>query len=114
LKKNNLFIYMMNHIVSTFNNSTHIIIRTLLCTVAVLFCLYVFLIHATVQHIATRKSIEEKSALLNSHMSTLESKLLALREDLTWEHAEALGYVASNNTIFIKAEQALSFAEYGE
>lgn len=66
-----------------------------------LFGCYMYLITASVVNVVVAKESQQIVSSLQSDITTLESRYMALQYTIDEQEAQAQGYVASNNKVFI-------------
>lgn len=77
------------------------IFRGLLCSFGTLFLVYIYLIGSITFNVLSRKSLESEIRDLNSKVGELELASLNLVNDIDIERGIAMGFVRSENVIFV-------------
>lgn len=73
---------------------------------------YIVSINLTVRHVAERQKIEKELSYLNTKINDLEFQFIRQKNEITFEKAMQLGFIADSGSKFVSRTRAVAIAEF--
>lgn len=74
--------------------------------------LYVFAINFTVRNVVKREAMEQELSRISMHISELEFKYIHLKNSITLDYAQKLGFVPTKETKYVSRKTSVAMADF--